>query len=415
MSGSKGTGITRAPDGPDGPEADIPLLSSGATDPAASCTSVAGESVDLAFEDGSSPLAIGAYADLGTSTFWAGDFAALDKILLMAHKLAGTGPWTDEEAALVVFEHSIAAVVASLRGQSDVAAASFVAALQPTGGPQVDRARVLAYSIRAALASDGQPDRALADVGIARQLAASFDDPGLLAIASIGEGFAKGELGLFAEAAVILQGAARDLPVGLRRSVAELRLAEVQLRMGDRAAARLSVDGALNVFLAAGARYWGARAALLTGAIDRDRGGRWLALARELSLPDPAYDRLFLPDGALQINFDSLPVMQRDGVPVAFLTRHAEAALRLLALSGAKGMSPEELIEAFWPDVDPQRQRARLRTLLWQTRNSLGPDAWRLQRRRDLIIFDASGVELTGSREKSSIVAEFARRRPASI
>ena len=389
---------------------DVEFLTS---DPAASCTGTGGDAADDGFRPSAPSAAIGAYTEIGTSTFWAGDFASLDRILLLAGQLAGVGPWTDEEASLVVYRHSIAAVVASLRGQTEAAELSFAAALDPPAGPQVNRARVFAYSMRAAVASDGQ-QRALSDVGNARDLAASFNDPELSALASIGEGFAKCELGLFAEAADILRGAARDLPEGLRRSVAELRLAEVLLRVGDRAAARRTVDGARMVFLSAGSRYWSARAALLTGAIDRDRGGRWLALARELSLPDPAFDRLFLPEGILRINVAGLPVMQRDGVPVDFLTRHAEATLRLLALSGSTGMSSEELIEIFWPDAMTERQRARLRTLLWQIRNSLGADAWRLQRQRDLVIFDSSGIELVGSIKKSSIAAEFSKRRVAT-
>lgn len=379
-------------------------------------SSLSGESVEAGnFWLAADPWGpIGTYAELGTSTFWAGDFAALDRILDMEDQRSGVGPLTDEEAALVVLQRSAAAVVASLRGQSDVAEFRFFAALEPVGGSQVDRARVLAYSLRAALASDGQPERALSDVRIARELAVPFDDPGLLAVASIGEGFAKCELGQFTAAAEILRSAARELPEGLTRSVAELRLAEVQLRMGDRAAARLTVDRARNVFLAAEARYWGARAALLTGAIDRDRGGRWLALARELSLPDPAYERLFLPEGVLQINLTTSPVVQRDGVPVEFLTRHAEAALRLLALSGNSGMSVSELGDEFWPDVATERQRACLRTLLWQIRNSLGADAWRLQRQRDQILFDSMGITVVGATTKSSIIAEFSRRRSTS-
>ena len=384
-------------------------------DPTATCTSDAGVSVDPALDEGADAGDVGAFAEIGTSTFWAGDFAALDKILVLAGQRAGTGPWSDEEAALVVYQRSIAAVVASLRGLPDLAERCFFAALEPEGSYHVERARVLAYSIRAALASDGQPERALSDVKRARELAASFEEPSLSAIASIGEGFAMSELGHFVEAAEILRRASGDLPEGLRRSIAELRLAEVQLRMGDRVSARRTVDGARNVFLGAEARYWGARSALLTGAIDRDRGGRWLALARELSLPDPAYDRLFLPDGVLQINLSALPVLQRDGVPVNFLTRHSEAALRLLALSGNDGVSSDDLITAFWPDVAlVERQRARLRTLLWQVRNALGADAWRLQRKRDRILFDATGVEVLGSSSQSTIIAEFSRRRSSS-
>ena len=171
---------------------------------------------------------------------------------------------------------------------------------------------------------------------------------------------------------------------------------------------------ARETFLAAEARYWGARAVLLTGAIDRDRGGRWLKLARELALPDPAYERLFLPEGVLSIDLAAKSPVCRDGVPVVFLTRHAEAAVRLLAMSGAEGMSVQRIADVFWPGVPLDRQRARLRTLLWQVRNSLGADAWRVQRQRDLVVLNASGIDVNGSITAAAIAAEFSSRRSPS-
>jgi hypothetical protein len=236
----------------------------------------------------------------------------------------------------------------------------------------------------------------------------------LAAVAAIGEGWAHSELGQLDQAVQELQTASVELPGNLERSVAQLRLAEVQLQMGDRASARAAVDAARETFLEAEARYWGARAVLLTGAIDRDRGGRWLKLARELSLPDPAYDRLFLPEGSLTIDVSSSASVLRDGVRIEFLTRHADAAVRLLAAAGSNGMKARELSNVFWPGVPEERQRARLRTMLWQARNSLGADAWRVQRQRDLVVLDTSGVDVSGLVTVAAIAKEFAARRSSS-
>jgi len=251
------------------------------------------------------------------------------------------------------------------------------------------------------------PDRALEDVQRASELSAALGKQELAAVAAIGEGWALSGLGQVDQAAHELQTASAELPGNLERSVAQLRLAEVQLRMGDRASARKAVDAARETVLKAEARYWGARAALLTGAIDRDRGGRWLKLARELALPDPAYERLFLPEGMLSVDLSAKSAVRRDGVPVVFLTRHAEAAVRLLAMSGPEGMSIQRIADIFWPGVPPDRQRARLRTLLWQARNSLGADAWRLQRQHDLVVLDTSGVDVNGSITTTAIAEEF--------
>ena len=358
--------------------------------------------------------ASGPYALLSLTAFWAGDFTALDELLVSAPATVGPGPWPDEIAAQVVFQRSLGAVLSSLRGNRDDAERGFFDALALSGGQPVDEARVIAYSLRAAFASDGEPERALDDVGRARQLSSAVGNSELAAVASIGEGWALSELGQLEEAARVLQDATENLPDSLGRSVAQLRLAEVELMMGDRASARSSVDRARQTFLKAEARYWAARAVLLSGSIDRDRGGRWLKLARELALPDLAYERLFLPEGALSIDLSAKSPVCRDGMPIVFLTRHAEAAVRLLAMSGSEGMSVQHIADVFWPDVPLDRQRARLRTLLWQARNSLGADAWRVQRQHDLVVFDRSGVDVSGSITATAIAAEFSSRRSRS-
>ena len=77
-------------------------------------------------------------------------------------------------------------------------------------------------------------------------------------------------------------------------------------------------------------------------------------------------------------------------------------------------MRVQRIAEIFWPGVTLERQRARLRTLLWQARNSLGADAWRVQRQHDLVVFDTSGVEVNGSITATAIAAEFSGRRSPS-
>ncbi|MEX1218638.1 MAG: hypothetical protein WEA11_08990 [Acidimicrobiales bacterium] len=324
--------------------------------------------------------------------------------------LVGPSPWSDEIAARMVLQNSLAAVVSSLRGDHRSAEASFGLALDPEGGAQVQEAKAVAYSMRAALASEGHPERALLDVERARQIAEANSDPRLAGVASIGEGWALGALGHYEKAAQVLNDAAEQISGELERAVAHLRLAEVYLLMGDRVSARKAVDQARTRFLDADARYWGARSALLTGSIDRDRGARWLKLARKLSLPDPAYERLFQPAGRLRIEPMVSPGVFRDGQPVAFLTRHAEAIVRLLCSADSGGLSGQDCAELFWPEAPQDRQSARLRTLLWQARNSLGADAWRVQRQRNRITFDQTGVDISGSITAEQLATEFSAR-----
>ncbi|MDQ6941530.1 MAG: winged helix-turn-helix domain-containing protein [Candidatus Eremiobacteraeota bacterium] len=56
-------------------------------------------------------------------------------------------------------------------------------------------------------------------------------------------------------------------------------------------------------------------------------------------------------------------------------TRNARALLACLALEHGRVFARDELIERFWPEIDPERGRANLATALWSIRRALEPDA----------------------------------------
>jgi hypothetical protein len=45
--------------------------------------------------------------------------------------------------------------------------------------------------------------------------------------------------------------------------------------------------------------------------------------------------------------------------------------------------------------------------MLWQARNSLGPDAWRVQRRGEVIVLDGSGLAIVGTVTRAAVASEF--------
>jgi hypothetical protein len=339
---------------------------------------------------------------LAACAFWRGEFEQVDDFLAEADAV-GIGSSSGSRA----LRRSMGGVVASLRGERDLADGLFEDALGLIGGDLDDSDRVVVLAMRAAFAGESETDRRLDNANLARKLATGAGDPAFAALAAIGEGWALAGIGRLDEAAAVLKVAAAGLDGPLERSVANLRLAEVEFRRGDRRSARRLVDDAREVFDAQGARYFSTRAAMLTGAIDRDRSGRWLRLARETAGTDLAYGRLFLPDGELRIEPAVTPGVRRDGEPVRFLTRHAEAAIRLLAAVGDVGVSAEDLGTTFWAGADPVRVRARVRTMLWQARNSLGPDAWRVQRRGEVIVLDGSGLAIVGTVTRAAVASEF--------
>lgn len=77
-----------------------------------------------------------------------------------------------------------------------------------------------------------------------------------------------------------------------------------------------------------------------------------------------------------------------------FPTHRAELAVCCLALAAPGGLHQEVLVERLWPSAPADRGAARLRTLLWQVRRTLGADAWRIQRRAQRVVLELEGASV---------------------
>jgi DNA-binding SARP family transcriptional activator len=82
------------------------------------------------------------------------------------------------------------------------------------------------------------------------------------------------------------------------------------------------------------------------------------------------------------------------GRPLRARQRNAERAVFLLALAGRPGMHAEELADRLWPGgcVEQRKLLGRIRTLLWELRRALGPQAWRLERDGPVVRLDTFGI-----------------------
>ena len=81
------------------------------------------------------------------------------------------------------------------------------------------------------------------------------------------------------------------------------------------------------------------------------------------------------------------------GRPVSLATRKTVALLAYLLIE--PGPHPRQRLSGlFWPDSDPQRGRAALRTTLGYLRDALGSESARLSGNRDWLALDRTGVEL---------------------
>lgn len=342
----------------------------------------------------------------GVTEFWRGDFATASELLGQVRVEAdGRG---DASAALLA--GSVIAMIASFRGQVALADEEFDRVIDQACRVDAPAAEVMARSLRIAVGDATEWSLVVGEIERCRSILESLGRPDLVATVDLAEGWALASQGRFAEASMILARAADGTNAPLERSIAMLRRAEVMALDGRQHEARAEAVTAVDVFDSWQARYWSARAALLLASIEGDRGGRRVGAILADAPDDPAYTRLFEPSGSIVIDLRCDPVIVCNGEPLAFLTRHAEAAVRLLAAAGAAGMQIEDLTRLLWPDADPARVAQRFRTMLWQVRSGLGPESWRLQRQLGVVTMDLTGIEVTGRLDRKALAASFAAR-----
>ena len=328
---------------------------------------------------------------LALYAFCLGDFERSAQLLRTAETVLESLTEPRNEGALV---HGFMGVIEAMWGHQAEADRHFARGLARAEADAAPWYAVMVRALRADHTARWAPHRSLVDARRAQAEAKFLGDAWWHGLARYAEGAALAELGDLTTARSVLQDAIQELGNPVERAFAQVELGEVLLGLSDRPAARAVLEEARLAFEGAGARYWATRTSLAMGSADRDRGGRWLRLARSTAVADPAYDRLFAPSQELQIRVLGPPAVLLDGRRVDFLTRHAELATYLLAMAGATGLAAEELSTALWPGVDARRSGPRLRTLLWQVRNALGREAWRVQRRRGRVLLDLTGVDV---------------------
>ncbi|HEV2738735.1 MAG TPA: hypothetical protein VGU66_09165 [Candidatus Elarobacter sp.] len=87
-------------------------------------------------------------------------------------------------------------------------------------------------------------------------------------------------------------------------------------------------------------------------------------------------------------------------------TRHARALLACLAYDAGRVFARDELVERFWPEVDPERGRANLATALWAVRRTLEPRA------DEILRATRAAVSMTGDVQVDATAFEAGIRDP---
>lgn len=323
--------------------------------------------------------------------FWEGDFARVEEL--------GSDGGLEGEL--------LRGAIHALRGDEPEADEAYERALELALATQDPVLETSTRALRAQFMAGFDPERSLNDSLLAQELARSTNQHWWVAFARFTEAVALDSSGRFAEAGAAYEEAILSIPTALERAACELHFAEFSARAGDKTRAIALLNHVIPVFEHANAKYWLTRSLLARASVERDRGGRWLRQARAVAGDDQAYARLFVPANGLSITIGltSSAVMGDD--PISFLTRHAELALYALVMVSPAGISADEFAEWLWPDSTLERARPRLRTLLWQLRNGLGSEAWRVQRSRGMVSIELNGVNVDNSSDPAESMLMF--------
>jgi len=285
-------------------------------------------------------------------------------------------------------------VLHALRGEPAAAEEDLTRAVTTAQELRAGWYEAIGRALRAENTATIDPRRARADARWAIEELDRRGDQWWSVWAAQAAGIAAAESGMLTAARIVLEKVLTQ-PQAPRLEYARslLLLGELRLRRSENSDAIPVLEQAAGCFRQSGARYWHARCCVRLAAADPEHARGWIAQARRLSTPDPAYQLLFAADSLGLIAFGPGHI-RCDGHPAQVRTHHSERAVFLLALAGPNGMHIEELADRLWPGalIEHKRLLGRIRTLLWEVRRLLGTQAWRLERKGHVVIIDTTGI-----------------------
>lgn len=345
---------------------------------------------------------------LGFFSMWMGDFARGETLLTTARRVYGeiVDPRQRLEAALV--EAGLGVLYAQ-RSRRASAEAMFDSALRMSQAAGTEWFTGIIRIMRAESCAIWNAPRSTADANLAIDYFSDVmrNDFWLrwarraLAIADLYSGN-------FDAAAHSFTSLLEQDTNAMERAWILLALAQCRRHAGQLNQARAVLNEALGLAAEAHSRWVQACVARLLTDVDTERREEWRRRAIELMDRDPAYRRLLTSNTPLRIDAFGRGRILVGDKPVKFATRHAEAAVFILALAGDDGVNSETLAERLWPNVASSVWPGRVRTLLWQIRRALGDESWRLERDGPVIRLDLAGArfDVEEARDLASTVLQ---------
>jgi hypothetical protein len=342
-----------------------------------------------------------------------------------AHVLFHAGRFVDCEAALdrieaakidsasAAFASLVRGCVSSVRNDLVTADDHFARAGSVVAGSGSSAMVAVLRAVRSEMLAAGDPDGALGDAEAALADAHVASDPTWRSWAIRGQALARAANG--APRRDVLEPLLAIEPQLTVESARCLLVAgELEVERDPKHAAE-RVATAAATFRTFGARYWEARSLRILSRVRPGASASSRRRADRLDLSDAAYELLRAPSHCFEVRVLGAPAVLIDDQLVEFPTARSELLVYMLAVAGPAGVHTEVVAERLWPEADPNRSAASLRTALWQARRALGSEAWRLSRRRALLTLDLADrpcdlVEIAATlRRDDAPIAELRR------
>jgi tetratricopeptide (TPR) repeat protein len=323
---------------------------------------------------------------------WIGDFGVASDTLDVAEDTFAEVPdAADRYAWPLCF--GARAVLHALRGEIAAADKEFARAVDAAREIRSDWYEAIIRAVRAEFTAQLDHRQAWADARWALAELEGRADQWWSAWAAHSMGVAAREAGMPDAAMALLRKVLERPQTPLERARSLLILGETLIGAGRGSDAVPVLREAAEVFASAGARYWTVRCHARLAKADPAEARRWWSRVRRAATDDPAYRILFDGDSLILRAFGPGQI-RCEGHPLRVRTHNCERALFMLALAGPGGLHTEELADRLWPAdfVEHRKLLGRIRTLLWEMRQVLGAQAWRLERDGPIVRFDTLGV-----------------------
>ncbi len=168
---------------------------------------------------------------------------------------------------------------------------------------------------------------------------------------------------------------------------------------GDADGATSALELAAERARAADLRVLDALASLALTELDPSRTPELLEHVDRLARSAPAHQRAALAGPlarrrTLEIDVLGPLAIRVHGEPCRFKTNHAARLVVILAFARAVGVHPDTLAEQLWPDKEPEDAMGNLATAVWEARQGLGVEQWRLERDADRVRLRPEGAHI---------------------